>query len=362
MNKNWKTRLTETWDEMDKDKTSFPAARLQTIKDYHANLTDPQRKTVSEAMAQGEYGVAKADRPAEHIYRKYRRMLILILTAKANTGAPANDVVRASQALAASMIGDQAVSRCRFEMQDVAAAVQKVKDTMGVDSNWGGWDSVRRRPLLAGCSIGRRGSNGPGTLGCFVRRGNDVFILSNRHVLYQLGSGAIPVDDDREVIQPPHQLGGTFFDSVAEVVELDGDHDAAMARIKSGIVCINRTPEGVDIAGSGAAGPKAAVWKRGCASGVRKGIVTEPKSADVATPGFLLKNQLIVTRDNDLDAYRDRVFQIQGDSGSVLLNHANQVVALLHGREGATGAQGTHIGPILARFGVTVLVGSYTAP
>ena len=357
--RNWKTRLTETWAFIEGNTLKLPAGPVATVKAYHGLLTDPQKQAVSLAMAQGAYaiGITKAD---EKTNRKLRRALILVLMAKSNSGNAANDLARALAALLANMTPGMAEKRLKIEFADIPSAQSAMIMRQMADINWGGWDAARQRPLLVGCAIGRRGANGPGSLGCFVRRGVDVFILSNRHVLYQAGS--ITTAEDSAVVQPPHQLGGTYFDVVADSLEEDPTHDAAIAKVKSGIVCTNATPEGRAITGSNAVGTGAPVSKRGCATRHRCGTVSNGVSPNVNNNSHILIDQLLIDRDDLLDTQPTRIFQIQGDSGSVLLNAADEVVALMHGQATATSAQATHIGPILAHFGVTVLVGTYTAP
>lgn len=357
MIKTWRQRLTETWATI--DALRAPVGQVNALKAYHANLTSNQREQVSQAMAQGDYAVNPLGKPMEKSLRAYRRALILVLMAKSNSGNFATDLQRAQAALQANTTSDMAQQRVRNELTDLPTAVLTMLARGNADENWAGWDGTMHRPLLAGCAIGRRGANGPGTLGCFVTRGADVFILSNRHVLYQAGAASLGADTD--LIQPPHQLGGSYFDVVADTVEDDPVHDAAIARVRTGITCSNTTPEGIAITGAGVARFDHLVTKRGCATRARRGVVVEENSANVDNGTHTLVDQLLVEIDA-LDPHHGRIFQIQGDSGSVILNHANQVVALAHGQFGAAGVQATHIAPILAHFGVQVLVGQMVAP
>ncbi len=65
----------------------------------------------------------------------------------------------------------------------------------------------RLRPALGGSSIGHREITA-GTLGCLVKRGSEVFILSNNHVLAN-SNDAQPGD---AILQPGPHDGGTFPD------------------------------------------------------------------------------------------------------------------------------------------------------
>ena len=350
--KNWKTRLKDTWASIDKDYGAKVPQKVQALKGYHDQLTDRQKKAVSEAMGQGAYPeeMKKAEKPMEKAMRVYRRQMILVLMAKAGTGNPDTDLQRAQAALDQSKVGNQAVGRVELELVNLPEIVGMMKQRGSVDDAWDGWDGRRQRPLLAGCAVGRRGSQGPGTLGCFVRRGNDIFILSNRHVLRQDGKAA-----DDEIIQPPHGLGGTYYDNIATFEDELVSHDAAIAKVHPGIQCMNRTPEGTTIQGSAVAAHNGAVTKEGCATRQRHGTVINVNSRDVPTAQGQLQDQLLIERDDALDAHGGRTFQVQGDSGSVVLDHQNRVVALLHGQGTASQGQATHITPILTHFNVTIL-------
>ncbi|MBN1992391.1 MAG: trypsin-like serine protease [Anaerolineae bacterium] len=73
----------------------------------------------------------------------------------------------------------------------------------------------RWRPTIpAGVSIGHVEVTA-GTLGCLVRRGSEIFILSNNHVLANVNQ-ARPGD---AIIQPARYDGGTLADQVATLAE-----------------------------------------------------------------------------------------------------------------------------------------------
>lgn len=374
MSKNWNTRLTETWAFIDSI-SGAPATTITALKTYHNNLTAAVQRAVSNAMAQGDYTHAKpgiltwgntrtqmeTDRATEKDRRAYRRAMILILMAKQNSGVPMNDLNRAVAAVPTNVTGE-AKERVLAELKDLQTSIIQMKAGGQVnDINWAGWDGTKRRPLLAGSSIGRRGSLGPGTLGCFVNIGTDVYILSNAHVLRQASLGTTMTDD--EIIQPPHQLGGSYFDVVAEFHAELTTHDAAVAKVVSGISCTNATVQGVAITGSAAAGPGGAIIKSGCATRERKGTIANLNAPNVNTSATTtLVDQLLIDRDDTLDASPHEKFQVKGDSGSVAIDHNGRVVALLHGQAGGTSVQGTHIDPILNYFGATVFAGTQVAP
>jgi hypothetical protein len=64
--------------------------------------------------------------------------------------------------------------------------------------------TFRRRPAPGGISIGNALQNSAGTLGCLVRRGNQLFILSNNHVMAL--SNAAPLNS--AIVQPGRLDGG----------------------------------------------------------------------------------------------------------------------------------------------------------
>jgi len=72
----------------------------------------------------------------------------------------------------------------------------------------------KMRPAQPGVSIGHYNITA-GTLGCLVKRGSDVFILSNNHVLADVNQGK-PGD---AILQPGPYDGGTSADKIAELAE-----------------------------------------------------------------------------------------------------------------------------------------------
>jgi hypothetical protein len=73
----------------------------------------------------------------------------------------------------------------------------------------------RWRPVVPpGVSIGHPGVTA-GTFGCLVRRGDDVFILSNNHVLADVNAGK----QGDPILQPAVADGGTAGDTVATLAD-----------------------------------------------------------------------------------------------------------------------------------------------
>ena len=90
-----------------------------------------------------------------------------------------------------------------------------------------------RQRIPAGVSIGHADVTA-GTFGCLVRRGDDLFILSNNHVLANVNAGQ-PGD---AIIQPGRYDGGTPADKVAvlaDYIPLDFGGGSASCSIATGV-------------------------------------------------------------------------------------------------------------------------------
>ena len=77
-----------------------------------------------------------------------------------------------------------------------------------------GGERDRHRPAMPGISCGHIEVTA-GTFGCLVRRGSQVFILSNNHVLANTNKGS----KGDAIIQPGEYDGGTIADKIAELEE-----------------------------------------------------------------------------------------------------------------------------------------------
>ena len=72
----------------------------------------------------------------------------------------------------------------------------------------------RWRPAPGGVSVGHVAVTA-GTIGCLVQRGDDIFILSNNHVLANSNNGQI----GDAILQPGRYDGGTMADQIATLFE-----------------------------------------------------------------------------------------------------------------------------------------------
>ncbi|MBN1888434.1 MAG: hypothetical protein JW850_10605 [Thermoflexales bacterium] len=220
----------------------------------------------------------------------------------------------------------------------------------------------KMRPAQPGASIGHHAVTA-GTFGCLVRRGDEIFILSNNHVLANVNDAKA----GDAILQPGTLDGGTLDDKVAELVEfipLDfgqsspptqsgcaptvikliaafgqggeqppagggGNHvDCALARPLPGLV----SPDIMQIgrpAGVGLASLGTRIHKFGRTSGYTQGRITQidvTVTIDYAGCPALFHGQLMAG-----------AMSQGGDSGSAVLDDQNRVVGLLFaGSEVAT--------------------------
>ncbi len=245
----------------------------------------------------------------------------------------------------------------------------------------------RWRPVVPpGVSIGHIAITA-GTFGCLVRRGEEVFILSNNHVLADGNRGRV----GDAILQPGAADGGTSADRIAELAEfvpldfgssapecslarslvealnwlaalLGSRHrlqavqqtpginrvDAALARpldrqqVSSEILVIG-TPTGVGTATLGTR-----VQKHGRTTGYTTGTITQIDATvrvDYGGPSALFEGQWVASPMSQ-----------PGDSGSAVLDEERRVVGLLFAGSDAT----TIINPIadvLAALRVEVVTG-----
>ena len=243
---------------------------------------------------------------------------------------------------------------------------------------------LRMRPAQPGVSIGHRDVTA-GTFGLLVRRGENVFILSNNHVLAD--SNAARIGDP--IYQPGSADGGTASDQIAALAEFEpldfGDSPAQCTIVQALARALNLLAR---LAGSGHR--LAPLLKT---SGVNRmdaalgspdeATLVKPEILEIGTPlgladlflgqeiqkmgrttgltrGFV--TQVSVTADVEYAGrtarFTDQVFaspmSSPGDSGSSVLNVGRRVVGLVFaGSERITIL--TPIARILDRFGVELV-------
>jgi len=213
----------------------------------------------------------------------------------------------------------------------------------------------KMRPARPGVSIGHYNITA-GTFGCLVKRGADVFILSNNHVLADINKANL----GDAILQPGKYDGGTLADKIAELVEFvpiefDGGGGSGTPGGCSGLIAslfgskptsrgINQpgdnhvdcaiakptspdlvTPDILQIGkptGVGTATLGTAVQKFGRTTSYTQGSIIQvdvTATVDYGGPTATFHGQLMAG-----------AMSQGGDSGSAVLNDQKQVVALLY--------------------------------
>lgn len=210
-----------------------------------------------------------------------------------------------------------------------------------------------RRPhnfLIGGVSIGNLLVGGSGTLGVsvFDNRTGQEMLLSNWHVL--CFSDTCQVGEP--IIQPGQGGGdvGTANDVVAQLFrsQLSLDVDAAIAQPLGQRPLFKEVLELGVVEASSRAVLGMTVRKSGRTSGLTQGTVADV-SADLDVNGY----------PNGAESFRDQIViegvvevSLPGDSGSVWVDNANQVVGLNFA--GSTRAIANHIDAVLAALDINL--------
>lgn len=216
----------------------------------------------------------------------------------------------------------------------------------------------RLRPTQPGGSIGFQvpGGGFVGTFGALVRRGNELFILSNNHVL--ANENRLPIGTP--ILQPsPVDRGNPATDviaSLAEFVELRTDAanevDAAIARLVQPDLATREILHIGAPAGVGRAADEMPVHKFGRTTGFTVGRVTSTQT-DVVLPyeiGDLFFEDQILIR-----GARDLTFGDDGDSGALIVERGSQrAVGLLFAGSG-TYVLANHLDKVLDRLNVELV-------
>jgi hypothetical protein len=198
----------------------------------------------------------------------------------------------------------------------------------------------RRRPVVGGIQISPLGAEFVGTLGCLVRRGTQLFALSNNHVLAD--TNRLPIGT--KIVQ---SFGSSDDDVFARLIDFepirfpndveDGPRnrmDAAIATIVAPNLVRRRTIFGVPnyTPELKAARPGMAVTKAGRTTAVTFGRITAIRVNGVAVDYGEPGHPVIATFDNCVQILGNagQPFSRPGDSGSAILETASgKPVALL---------------------------------
>lgn len=231
-------------------------------------------------------------------------------------------------------------------------------EVCGTDRN----EEAKHRPLRAGIQISRSSSGG-GTLGWFGKLGDGTLVMiSNKHVLY--GSGDGEPTDARKIGQPllgkvskccccecgSDNVAGETIVGIRNVSPLTASSvDVALAKVSSLLAAevlfeiTNESSEEVlTVSGKAVAVVGERVRKVGQRSGFTRGTVihigdmagpaTDPEGTDI---DVLAGQVLIIPTDDETYEIKNdatdecmRAFSNSGDSGSVILNDDDMIVAL----------------------------------
>ena len=219
-------------------------------------------------------------------------------------------------------------------------------------------DSASYRPIQGGIQITNiRGTSlgGQGTLGCLAQRNSDDswVILSNHHVLY-FSDG----EDGDKIGQPLVTCSWCCQANViAENVDKDESLDCAIASVVDDISIQNVIVEIGDIVGTNSPVNGERVRKRGARTGYTSGTISFISPSD---------NQITINPNPNGGPADDpggcnnfesgvNLFAYHGDSGSVVVNDDNEVIALLFAVSGDyTQGFAYEIGPVEAALNITV--------
>lgn len=231
-------------------------------------------------------------------------------------------------------------------------------------------DDQRPRPLVGGVRLTSKGSDYAGTFGCLLWDPKKVdvgFALTAQHVVQPPDIRSVEKNKTR-LGQPKGTDGSSGYGNDIIGVWADGqkvlnaagtfaDRDEAVIRLANGM---KWKPEIVGIgtiAGMHPLTPEEGrsgtypVKKRGALSPLTGGVITTYVTNAATEPDPDKQRGLIIVRSNPDSDGQPGVFATEGDSGSVIVNDANEVVALLHHVAEDSGlVHCTPIEQVLARF------------
>lgn len=205
----------------------------------------------------------------------------------------------------------------------------------------------------------------PGTLGCFARSLLDrrMVVLSSWHILF--GEGA-PGDSEVWMVDESggsrrySNVGRTLYGKIGQVRLDDKDFHVDCA-ISSWLYPPGResppSPGGIEtrfthVAGHDIARPGDLVTKKGAATGLTLGIVSDVDYCDRAWIGgrpYPATRQLLVRSSNP-----EAVFCAEGDSGSIIVNALGKAVGLLWGANGRGEGVACPIAAVLSALNITL--------
>lgn len=197
-------------------------------------------------------------------------------------------------------------------------------------------DTDKYRPLLGGIQIGNDTSSGTGTLGCIAQltTDNSMVMLSNHHVMMS-GGAAVGEKVGQPEISCCCCCKGNIVGTVLNALD-NALVDCAIARITDQpgfimeVVDIGLLLGSAPLVAGSTVLPMDRVRKRGKRTELTIGTVLAPSKS---IGGKTNQIEIVPTAEFKRFAYF-------GDSGSVVVNDANQVVGLLYAIDAATETRG----------------------
>lgn len=229
-----------------------------------------------------------------------------------------------------------ALTLAPYETEVVEIGAVRTKRPTGGRSDY----SDRTRPIRPGYSLGPDGSTG--TLGGFVTRAGQYFILSNHHVLVPSTSSPSHV----AILQPgPGDGGKAPRDTVGELALSvpfasagPNFYDVALASLAPGVSAEASYPRPIIGVLNGLPVANTRVWKVGRTTGFTRGIVTATSMDEIP-----IQYDDGVTRvfDDQIEIEGlDGPFSRGGDSGSLIVTENGYAVALLFAGSDRGGRRG----------------------
>lgn len=212
--------------------------------------------------------------------------------------------------------------------------------------------SKKARPVKGGLKIMNDKNKNYGTLGCMATRtsNNKAVLLSNDHVLYADGAA-----DGSKIGQPSGDSCKFVGTNVLGI--RDGTVDGAIAEIT---VDSNATIDQIgNVTGTATAVVGDTVRKMGARTGLTTGVVTSITYATKDTDkGIYWTGQVEVQTNQGKDKFADH-----GDSGSVIVDANNNVIALLWGIsvDSPYNGCGSPIDKVMSELGITINTSSTVA-
>jgi len=221
-------------------------------------------------------------------------------------------------------------------------------------------DETVYRPVTGGAQVTTVFSSGHGTGGCLLRdtaSPDAGYVLTCMHVVAAADVGTVtkgvtqigqPSGND-SVAKCCNDVVGTYAGGA-----YDADNDAAVVRLNPGTTWRPEIAGIGPVTGTheltqddiGVPGSPYRVAKRGQLSRLTGGVVTALQATTTEADNLIV----VAPNPNPAAGTRTVFFAVEGDSGSALVNAANQVVGLVFSRDDAGNAHAYPIGHVLKRL------------